>query len=758
MDKTSPAPSAQPPLGNPPLAGQPLAAILTFVLIVTVLYLGRGIFVPLVMAVLLAFALGPVVNALRRVKVPHVVAVIVSVLAVIGFLGSIAYLAFSQFLSLASDLPRYQATINEKLRLLQETFGGGRVIDRLVSTVDNLGAQMSGAAEDFSIDEGEPLPVVIVDNGMSSLETAQSVLFSIVGPLATALIATIFLIFLLLEREELRDRFLKLASRGDLRSSTEAMNEASTRVGRYLLAQASVNIAYGTLFGLGLFILGVPNAVLWGLLATIFRYIPFVGTIVIASVPILLSIAVDPGWTMLFGVIGLYLLLEVISNNFIEPRLYGNSTGLTPLAVLLAAMFWATLWGPIGLIVSMPLTVCIVVMARYVPHMGFIETLLGSAPVLLPRERFYQRLISGNVEEATELAEREIEESGIVDFYDDIAQPALQLAQADIAGDLADPSHRHRVVDTLAEVIEAIEETEETDQGDGIARVTVFGGKTELDHAMALMVGERIRAMGHKVRIMAPVALRKEGIAQIDLSATDVVCLCYLGEKPEIYARYAARRLTRLKETLTIVGAYFHTNARRSERNPDDQIVLATTVSGAVNAIASALGEETATPVVSESALVNLRMSARALSSQAAADPDVSTLLRKLAQDLGATVAMVTFVPLSDDREDGRVAAHAEHLAHQVLDGTGSLSIEDLQHSDFSHLRGVVESGVRAYAGVAVRLNDTDLGAVLAVYDQEPRVYEDSEIDRIEAGAQRLASELRELIARQEAQEKEAID
>src|SRR5690606_33478888 len=297
--------------------------------------------------------------------------------------------------------------------------------------------------------------------------------------------------------------------------------------------------------------------ILWGLLAAIFRYIPFVGTLVIASVPILLSIAVDPGWSMLLWVIGLYLLLEVVSNNFIERRLYGNSTGLTPLAVLVAAMFWATLWGPIGLIVSMPLTVCIVVMARYVPGLGFIETMLGSAPVLLPQERFYQRLIAGNVEEATELADREIGEGDVARFYDEIVVPALALAEADIAGDLADPSHRHRVVETLAEVIENIEGTVEPDGEEG-ARVKIFGGKTELDQAMALMVAERVRAAGFPARVMAPVTLRKEGIAQLDLSGTEVACLCYLGPKPEIYARYAARRLKRLDPGLAVIAGFFH--------------------------------------------------------------------------------------------------------------------------------------------------------------------------------------------------------
>lgn len=745
----SPAPS--------PLASQPLVAILTFVLIVAVLYLGRGIFVPLVLAVLLAFALGPVVHGLRRVGAPHILAVIVSVLAVFALISGVAYLAFSQMLSLAADLPRYQATIGEKLRMLQETFGGGRVIDRLVATIERLGAQVGASAETLAEQSPEPIQVVIANNGMGSLETAQAVFFSIIGPLASVLIVTIFLIFLLLEREELRDRFLKLASRGDLRSSTEAMNEASTRVGRYLLAQATISAGYGTLFGAGLFVLGVPNAVLWGLLASVFRYIPFVGTLIIATIPILLSIAVDPGWTMLFGVIGLYLLLEVTSNNIIEPRLYGTSTGLTPLAVLVAAMFWATLWGPIGLIVSMPLTVCIVVMARYVPGLGFIETILGSAPVLLPQERFYQRLISANVEEAIELADREIEKDGIAAFYDDIAVPALRLAEADIAGDLADPSHRHRVVETLAEVLDDIAEAAPENDDEG-PRVRVFGGKTELDQAMALMVAERVRARGFSAQVMAPVALRKEGISQIDLSQTEIACLCYLGERPNIYARYAARRLKRIKPDMVVVAGYFHPDYKggQVEGATEEIEFVAHSIALAEHAIALALGEDDSAIAQNPETTPQLRLAARALSAQAAAHPDIGQSLRELARSANTTVAMVTIVPLGDSSADKPKRSHAEHLAHEVLKRSGTLIIEDLQHSPYAHLRSVVESGVRAYAGVPVPLEDGQLGAVLAIFDQEPRLYDDAEITLLEKAVTQIATEIRDLLVRREAEQEEA--
>ncbi|WP_417584609.1 AI-2E family transporter [Pelagibacterium sp.] len=742
-----------------PLAIQPLAAILTFVLIIAVLYLGRGIFVPLVLAVLLAFALGPVVHAMRRVGTPHIVAVIVSVLAVIALISGVAYLAFSQMLSLASDLPRYQATISDKLRLLQETFGGGQVIDRLVATVERLGAQVEASAETLSDQGPEPIQVVIANDGMGALETAQALFFSIIGPLASVLIVTIFLIFLLLEREELRDRFLKLASRGDLRASTEAMNEASARVGRYLLAQATISAGYGALFGAGLFVLGVPNAILWGLLASVFRYIPFVGTLMIATIPILLSVAVDPGWTMLFGVIGLYVVLEIVSNNIIEPRLYGTSTGLTPLAVLVAAMFWATLWGPIGLIVSMPLTVCIVVMARYVPGLGFIETILGSAPVLLPQERLYQRLISANVEEAIELADREIEKDGISVFYEEIAVPALRLAEADIAGDLADPSHRHRVVETLAEVLDDIGDTA-TENGEDDARVRVFGGKTELDQAMALMVAERSRALGYAAQVMAPVALRKEGIAQMDLSQTDVVCLCYLGDKPDVYARYAARRLKRIRPELVVIAAYFHPDyqTRQAERTADEIDVVVHAIGSAELAIAQAVGGDERPLSDSPEVVPQLRVTARAITAQASADPDIARSLRRLARSANTTVAMVTVVPMTDSSFEESERSHAEHLAHEVLKRSGTLIIEDLQHSPYAKMRSVVESGVRAYAGVPIPLDDGHLGAVLAIYDQEPRLYDEAQIDLLEKAIAPIARETRQLVLRREAEEKEVID
>ena len=255
------------------------------------------------------------------------------------------------------------------------------------------------------------------------LEVIQTIVGPLLAPLATAGLVVIFVIFVLLEREDLRDRFIKLAGAGDLQKSTQAINDAAARVSRYLLMQLVVNLTYGIPIGIALYFIGVPNAVLWGLLAAVLRFVPYLGPFLAALFPIALAIAVDPGWTMLFWVVGLFLMAELVSNNVIEPWLYGSSTGLSSLAIIMAAIFWTTLWGPVGLFLATPLTVCLVVIGRYVPQLEFLGVLLGSDPVLAPEERLYQRLLAGNLEEAVEMAEDYVDEHSSREFYDNVGHP-----------------------------------------------------------------------------------------------------------------------------------------------------------------------------------------------------------------------------------------------------------------------------------------------------------------------------------------------
>lgn len=484
---------------------RPLETAALFALGIGALYLGQGIFIPLVLAVLVAFALNPIVMRLRRLGLPQLLSVLITVTLVTGIALAASYVMFSQLLKLAVDLPQYQQTVGDKLRALQ---GGGvdGPFGRLAKVLDDLGKQVGPAGAPG--DQPAPIPVTIADRPASPLEGLTGVFGSILGPLATGTLVFIFSVFLLLERVELRDRFLKLVSLGDLKTSTKVMDKSAGRVSRYLLVQLAVNCGFGIVFGLGMFVLGVPNAVLWGLLAIMFRYIPFIGTFAAVLFPAVLAFAVDPGWTMLLGVLGLYLALELLTTNAIEPNLYGSSTGLSPMAVLIAAIFWATLWGLVGLVLATPLTVCLVVLGRYVPQLRFLDTLLGSEPVLLPEERFYQRLLAGNVAEAVELAEIDLKDRSVPEFFDHTIVPALRLAEADLERDASDLGRRRNVVEVVNGVIEELA-TDEEAVGGLRGPVLVIGGRTELDGAVASMLAHVLTSAGMQARLSPPISLNR---------------------------------------------------------------------------------------------------------------------------------------------------------------------------------------------------------------------------------------------------------
>ena len=250
------------------------------------------------------------------------------------------------------------------------------------------------------------------------LETLRDVGGPLIAPFATAGLVVVLVIFMLLQREDLRDRVLRLVGGREVARATEAMDDAAKRISRYLLMQLIINVLYGIPVGIGLYFIGVPNPILWGCLATVLRFIPYLGPVIGALFPIALSFAVAPGWTLPLLTVALFVVLELFSNNVLEPWLYGASTGLSPVAVLVAAVFWTMLWGPLGLLMSTPLTVCLVVLGRHVPQLGFFDVLLGDEPALSPEVKFYQRLLARDPEEATELAEEYLEDGSLDKLYE----------------------------------------------------------------------------------------------------------------------------------------------------------------------------------------------------------------------------------------------------------------------------------------------------------------------------------------------------
>ncbi|WP_342162572.1 AI-2E family transporter [Methylobacterium sp. SD21] len=414
-----------------------LASFLLVVGVMAALYFGREILVPVTLAILLSFVLAPFVRILRRVRVPRAPAVMLVVVIVFGALFGIGSLIASEASQLASDLPRYTLTMRDKIRDLRGATDGSSSLSRLVDMVQDLGAAISPPpAAEYKGEPGtptHPLTVELSPARASVLDTLQTFAGPVLHPLATTGLILIFTIFILMQREDLRNRAIRLIGPGDLRRTTAAIDDATSRLSKFFLAQLALNIAFGLVIGLGLGFIGVPSPTLFGVLAAILRFVPYIGAAISALLPVILAAAVDPGWSMVISTVALFLVVEPLCGHVIEPLLYGHSTGISPVAVILSATIWTFLWGPIGLVLATPLTVCLVVLGRHVDRLWYLDVLLGDRPALAPSEIFYQRMLANDPAEAIEQGRQFLKERALVTYYDQVVQAGLLLAQEDLS-------------------------------------------------------------------------------------------------------------------------------------------------------------------------------------------------------------------------------------------------------------------------------------------------------------------------------------
>jgi len=524
------------------------------------------------------------------------------------------------------------------------------------------------------------------------------------------------------------------------------MDDAGARVGRYLLVQFSVNLTYGIILGAGLSLIGVPNGVLWGLLATLFRYIPFVGTLILATIPFTLAFAVDPGWSMLLKSIALFVVLEATATNVIEPRLYGSSTGLSALAVLVAAMFWATLWGPIGLILATPLTVCLVVLGRHVPRLQFLETLLGSEPVLSPEERLYQRLVAGNTGEAIDIAEQHDAGLDADGFYEKVALPALHFAEADLSVNSADLVQRRRLAESLDEVIDELEQDVEVGEED--ARILVVGGRTELDGAAARILASMLHRADIPARMLPPVSVRREALRQMDTSEIDALFLVYLGDHARNYARFVTRQLKRQHPRLRVIAVMLGAAANSLEemQHTIGADVIVTTAADAVHLLdqspaSSGVAEPTRPPTPE---VERLQKVARAIGD----DLTVAEFLKNVAEQFDVAVAIASAAIAANDsvvtREptlSGDKLHGSRHLTDRIVQTGEVLVVADsYKDQEFADDAFLLESGVRFYAGAPLLDPTGGVLGVLSIMDETARTMEKPETDRLVAAASQLVA------------------
>ena len=419
-----------------------LATALLVLTLAAILNLGRDIFVPVALAVLLSFVLAPAVRALQRLALPQALAVSITVLIAFAAIGGLAVVVGSQLAELGADIPRYQGTIREKISALAGTASPGGTLSRAMEAIDELGHDLRqlGGGEPAAgalgrlgeAADARPIPVVIREGG-GLVGTLGLFVSPLLHPLATTGLVLIFVIFVLAAREDLRNRFVRLVGTDDIQNTTAVIDDAARRLSRLFLMQLALNTAFGVAIAAGLWIIGIPSAMLWGILAGILRFVPYVGAVAGAVPPLALAIAVDPGWSMLIGTVLLFVIIEPILGHVVEPLLFGHSTGLSPLAVILAATVWTFLWGPIGLVLATPITVCLVVLGRHVGGLSFMDVMLGDRPALSPPQIFYQRMLAGDPSEAVLQAKEFLRERSLSTYYDEVALEALRLAHEDVA-------------------------------------------------------------------------------------------------------------------------------------------------------------------------------------------------------------------------------------------------------------------------------------------------------------------------------------
>lgn len=759
----------------PSVSGMNVNTAIFILLAIAALYFGQDIFVPFTLAVLLSFMLAPPVLWLRRIGLSRVIAVMLVVATAVAFIGGISALVGTQVVALANNLPAYQSTMLQKIRNFRASAAGEGVVDRTTTVIKNLGRELSEDDEaetrqvvPKSRPESEPLPVRIELPEQTPLEILRGVMGSAVGPIATAGLVIVFVFFVLLSPGDLRDRLIRLTG-SEFHRSTEAMNDAAARVGRYLLMQLVVNASYGIPLGIGLYLIGVPGAFLWALMATLLRFIPYLGPVIAALFPLTMAFAVDPGWSMFFWALALVLVLELISNNVIEPWLYGSSTGITPMAVILSAIFWTLLWGPVGLILATPLTVCLVVVGRYVPQLKFIEVLLGNEPVLSCDERLYQRLLAGNVEEAVDIAETEVESGSLMEFYDGAAMPALRLAEGDRARGTSKEDRRH-VSDGFRTMVLALKELERAsgERQDQQAHwpgspVLCIAGRGDLDAAAALLLAHVLEDRGIGVRLASAADITVESIRDLDLAGVEVVCLSYLSPNPKAYARFVCRRLKpRLPDLRIVLGTWnlgpeAGTGARFAVEAGAD---AGGTRVEEVAAIIETLVGHTATPAMPPPLPVEeeARLAALdALKTSGALSPEncesFDRVARNVAEAMDAPIGLVSLIDntcqlwkgaagLPDDLEEARQGARELSVCTHVVASDAPLVVEDIARDRrFANNPFLRRHGMRFYAGVPLRTKSGHVIGSLCVIDMKPRTISAREIGLMQIIADALMSE-----------------
>lgn len=591
-----------------------LLTLIAVVIVIVGLYFGRQVLIPLALAVVLAFVFTPVVDSLEKCHLNRVVAVLVVLVLAFTLAGSIGWVVTGQLLDIIDRFPSYRSNIHDKIQSFRVPNGGR--LNNVTKAVTDLNSELSAASESVvdkktaSPSRSRPIPVQVAEPPANAPQYVRALLGPLTNVFQTSAMVIVFTLFMLVKREDLRNRVIRLMGQDQLTVVTQALDDASRRLKRYLLMQFLVNATYGVLFGSAAYLIGVPHPLLWGVLGALLRFVPYVGTTIVAAFAIGMALAVFPGWHQAALVFSLFIVLELTTANIVEPWLYGAHTGISSLAILVAAVYWAILWGPFGLILSTPLTVCLILMGRYVPQLGFLEVLLGDEAVLPAEVHFYQRLLAMDQEEARDMAEAYLKDKPIESFYGLVLIPALTLSEQDRHLNSLEASIASFVSQSTRELIEELGERSDlrhwgepameaptlfnNDKSNGVeldrialsgVRVLCIPAADEADELVAMMAEQLLQRLGCDVRLL-PVANRASIIDNVTTNIPQLAIVSALPPFAVGQARALCKSLrSRHPELKIVLGLWGFEGgvAKAKERSgPDCSDMVATSLQQAI--------------------------------------------------------------------------------------------------------------------------------------------------------------------------------
>jgi predicted PurR-regulated permease PerM len=586
-----------------------LQGLLIGAIIIAGLYFGHEVLLPLALAILLSFVLTPPLLLLRRLKLPRAVAVAVVVGAAFAIILALGWLISREVTQLAADLPSYRFTLSEKIKSARERTARSPTLEKAEEVLSELQKELATPEAEAPANptvgapaetpEDRPLQVEIQEHEPTGFELFQQIAGTVLPPLATAGIVLLFVVFILLQREDLRDRLLRLFGGSDLQRATTTLNDAATRLSRYFLSMTLINFCFGFFITVALWLIGIPSPIVWGVLAGLMRFVPFVGPYIAAAFPILLAAAIDPGWSTVLVTTVLFLVTEVTMGQVVEPLVFGHGTGISPLAVIVSTVFWTWLWGPLGLLLAMPITVCLAVLGRNIEGLQFFEILLGDEPALTPEESLYQRMLAGDAAEATYETELCLNDQSLETCLDRVALSALMLADRDARRGVLDEAQAAKIANTMKEFLANLDDFEprrwfftirskksasEDETKNGLAALTepeadeeeanlpvikshelapgwavddpivCVGGQSALDEGAAAILAGVLKKRGLSAKTLGPEAISAAHIASLAGTEEKLVCLSYLnlGSSPA-HVRYLVRRLRRILPQGTVI-------------------------------------------------------------------------------------------------------------------------------------------------------------------------------------------------------------